>query len=164
MQSKRKNLLRLFLFFPILLLSQDVFTLPEEADHLIYTLTQELSQADKEVYIFSSKLNGYKLITTLKKLTKKNITIHIISADLSNSKNKASYLNLLEGVHLYTLVEHEDRVIKGSLLCIDDNKLYLSSASLDKVSIYNNYSFVLSKQTECNYLFKRVINRSTKIQ
>ena len=157
-------MLRLFLFFPLLLLSQDVFTLPDEADHFVYALTQELSKADKEVYIFSSKLNEYKLITTLKKLSKKKVPIHIISSDLRNDENKALYLNLLKGVHLYELVEHEDRVLQGSLLCIDDNRLYLSSDALDKVSLYNNYAFVLSKQTACNFLFKGLIAKSTKIQ
>ena len=157
-------MLRLFLFFPILLLSQDIFTLPDEADHFIYTFTKELSKADKEVYLFSSKLNEYKLITALKKLSKKKIHIHIISTDIENEDNKASFLNLLEGIDLYTLVQHEDRVIKGSLLCIDDKKLYLSSDSLDKASLYNNYAFILVKNTECNYLFKRLIDKATKIQ
>lgn len=157
-------MLRLFLFFPLLLLSQDVFTLPDETNHFIYTFSKELSKADKEVHIFSSKLNEYTLISTLKKLSKKKVPLHIFTSELSQEDNKASYLSLLVGVHVYSLAEHKDRLIKGSLVCIDDKKLYLSTQSLDKVSLYSDYAFVVVKETKCKHLFNKLKEKSTKIQ
>ena len=157
-------MLRLFLFFPLLLLSQDTFSLPQEAEHFVYTLSTELIKADHEVYIFSSQLNEYKLIAALKKLSKKGVPIHIISADLKHQENKASYLSLLKNIHLYTLVQHEDRIIKGSLICIDNKKLYLITERLDKVSLHHNYAFAIAKKTDCKHLFTKLLGRSTKIK
>jgi len=157
-------LLRLFLFFPILLLSQDIFTLPQEANHFIYTFSKELVKAEQEVYIFSSMLNEYELINALKKLSKKGVSVYIISRDLRKEDNKASYLSLLKGISLYILPQHKSRDIKGSLICIDNKKLYLSSESLDHASMYNNHAFVSVQQRQCQDLFKRMIGISTKIK
>jgi len=157
-------LLRLFLFFPLLLLSQDLFTLPDEAAHFLDSYNQDLLQTKKEVYLFSQEINDYTLVKTLKKLSKDNISIVIISQESSSLENKAYYLNLFEGVILYALPTNEQRSLKGSLTCIDNKRLYILSESLHKLSLRNNYSFVLRKDTPCKFIFDKLIQKSIKRQ
>ena len=158
-------MLRLFLFFPLLLLSQDLFTLPDEAAHFMDSYNKDLLDAKKDVYLFSQEINDYTLERTLKKLSKKKISIIIITQEERTPKNnKAYYLNLFEGVTLYTLPSNAQRVLKGSLTCIDNKKLYISSDSLDKLSLHNNYSFALRKKIPCNVIFDTLIQKSTKRQ
>lgn len=155
-------MLRLFLFFPLLLLSQDVFILPDEAAHFLDSYNQDLLSTKKEIYLFTQEINNYTLVKTLKKLSKNKISIIIVSQEKTSLKNKAHYLNLFEGVTLYTLPTNEQRQLKGSLTCIDNKRLYILSESLSGLSLHNNYSFALSKDLPCNFIFGTLIQKSIK--
>ena len=157
-------MLRLFLFFPILLLSQDIFVLPDEAEHYLHTYNNDLLRAKKEVYIFSPNINEYKLIHTIKKLSKKKVHITIISQENHNKDNKISTLSLLKNISIYTLSTDEKRRLRGTLTCVDDTIVYLCSESLEYSSLRNNYAFVLRKKMPCKHLFTDLVEKSIQKQ
>lgn len=156
--------MKLFLFFPILLLSNEVFVLPQETDYFIDSYTKSLEGTQKEVYIFSDIIDDYTVIKTLKKLSKRNIQIHIISQDLYKQDNRVTYLNLLKGVHLYTLTQTKDKVLKGSYTCIDDKSSYLSTQNLAHSGLIRNHSFVSFQRHKCKDTFTHLLELCTKIK
>jgi len=156
--------LKIFLFFPVLLFSNEIFTLPQEADSFINTYTKALLKTQKEVYIFSDTIDEYSVVQALRKLTKKDIKIYIISDNLHQEKNKAAYLNLLNGVHLYTLIKTEHKPLQGSYTCIDDKILYLSTQSFQHTSLITNHSFALSQNIPCKTVFMDLLKLCTKIK
>ena len=157
-------MIRLFLFFPLLLLSQEVFTLPQEANHFTSVYSRDLIQAKNSVYIFCKDVDEYSFISALKKLSKRDIPITLITTDTEEKLKKISYLDLLKGVKVFTLNTHEQRKIKGSLSCIDDTILYLTSDNLEYTAFKQNYSFVLKQETRCESIFTDLIKLSTQRQ
>ena len=157
-------MLKLFIFFPLLLISSEVFTLPQEADYFIHTYTKSLVEAKSDVYIISHSIDDYNIIKSLKELSKKEVEIYIISKDIDKETNKASYLNLLKGVHLYTLNSAKERSVQGSYTCIDNKLLYLSTQSLEHTALKNNHSFVLVQESSCKTIFTKLLKLCTKIK
>jgi len=157
-------LLKYFLFFPILLWANDLFVLPQEADYFLHSYTKDLSNAQDEVYLFSKTIDDYSVIKSLKKLSKKDIKIYIISKDIYAEKNKVSYLNLLKNVQVYTLNGSQKKDIKGSFTCIDDKLSYLSTQDLEHKALNQNHSFVHVQKGPCKSVFTRLLKLSTKIK
>lgn len=155
---------RLLLFFPLLLLSQDFFTLPDENSHYIDSYAKDLLNTKEEVIIVSSTINEYKIMNVLKKLSKKEVSIIIITQGIKDEKNRSSYLSLLKNIQVYTLVTHPQRNIKGSMTCIDDKIFYTSSLNLEHSQIKSHYAFASKKNTPCKFLFTGFIEKSIKIQ
>ena len=153
-------MIRLFLFFPLLLLSQEVFTLPQEASYFTNEYRTDLMKAKKSVYIFCEDINEYSFIAALKVLSKRDIPITLITKDTEKKLKKISYLDLLKGVKVFTLSTHEQRQIKGSLSCIDDAILYLTSDKLEHTAFKQNYSFVLRQENKCEEIFTDLIKLS----
>lgn len=157
-------MLRLFLFFPLLLLSQELFILPQESEYALYSLKKKLSKANKEVYLFTPSLNDYLLVNTLKKLNKEKVTITLISSNTNKQNSAISALSLLENVHFYTLLENDVRKIKGTVVCIDDTTLYLSSQNLAHTNIRQDYGFTSLEKKNCTKFFTRLLKLATKIR
>ncbi|PHR56855.1 MAG: hypothetical protein COA44_07020 [Arcobacter sp.] len=157
-------MLKTFLLFPILLFSNEVFTLPQEADYFINSYTKSLLQTQKEVYVFSQSIDDYSVLQALKKLSKKDVQIYIISKDIYVQTNKVSYLNLLKGVHLYTLAKAKEKSLKGSYTCIDNKLLYISTGSLNHHSLITDHSFVIAQENSCKAIFTELLKLCTKIK
>lgn len=157
-------MLKLFVFFPILLLSSEIFTLPQETDYFINSYTKALLKTQNEVYIFSDIIDDYTVVKALKKLSKRDVQIYIISKDIYEETNKASYLNLLQGVHLYTLKSTKDKSLQGSYTCIDDKLLYLTTQSLHHVALTKNHSFAFSQKNACKAVFTNLLKLCSKIK
>lgn len=157
-------MLKLFVFFPIFLLSNEVFTLPQEADYFINSYTIDLLKAQNEVHIFSDTINDYSVIQAIRKLSKKDVKVYIISKDIYKKETKVSYLNLLKGVHLYTLKSTKDKSLEGSYTCIDNKLLYLSTQNLHHTSLHTNHSFALSQKNACKSIFTKILELCSKIK
>lgn len=157
-------MIRLFLLFPLLLLSQEVFTLPQEANYFTYEYANDLKRAKKSVYIFCNDINEYSFMTALKLIAKKDIPINIITKNQDKNLKKISSLALLKGVKIFTLSTHDQRKIKGSLSCIDNQILYLTSETLEHTALEKNYSFVLKQKNNCEAIFTNVLKLSSQKQ
>lgn len=134
--------------------------LPDDAHSLMSSYNRDIKNAKKEVYIFSSTLNEYTLIHTLKQLSKRDIPIIIISAEALEKEDKTGYLSLFKNISLFTMPSLSSREIKGSIICIDDDKFYLISQTLEEKRLKERYAFAMYKQIECSYLFKTLLQRS----
>ena len=150
-------MLKLFLFFPIFLFSQDFFMLPDEAEHFQNSLSKELKKANTSIEVFSPFLDDYLSSKTLKVMAKKGIKITIITQD---KESKFSHLALFENVTVYTLKTKVQ--LKGTLLCIDNKELFLLSNALEYKSLRRDYSFALHTHTPCHQTFETLKSRSTK--
>lgn len=159
--KKEKYLLRLLLFFPIILLSQEIYLLPDDAHTLLSQYNSDIKSAKKEVFIFSAHLDDYSLTATLKKLSKQNIPITIISRSPIEEKNKMSYLSLFENISIFTLRSLNSEEIRGSFICIDDEKYYLINDELDKKRLKTIHSLASYNEGKCSYLFKILLQRSS---
>lgn len=160
--KKERNLLRLLIFLPIFLLSQDTFILPDEANHLMDQLNTNVKQAEKEVYIFTPHLDDYIFIKNLKSLAKKKVPIVIITQEPIAKENQVLRLSLFNNITIYTLRPFRDsKAINGSLVCIDDKRLFLLSAEINRKEMKNSYSFSMLKEQPCDALFQTLISRSS---
>jgi len=164
MQLKRKNLLRLFLFCPVILFSQELFTFPDESQYFMHTYLQSIKNTEKQVYILSSGISNYYLINTIKALSKKKIKVFIISTKETTKKDKTSYLSLLNNVYLYSLASHQDRVLKGSLTCIDNTIVYLSSENMNAHTLNKNYAYAMRSFNPCEKYFKSLLIKAKNIR
>jgi len=158
--QKGKNLLKLFLFFPILLFSQELFTLPDEAEHLNYSLDKQIKTAKKSIYIFSSILNSYNTLKSLKSAGKRGVQINIITQKKLTKESKTSHLSLFKNITVHSL--NSDFNLKGSLICIDDKELFLFSNNLDYKQLRQDSSFALHTQETCEKTFTTLLQRSSK--
>ncbi len=162
-------MLRLFIFFPIFLLSQDFFMLPDQADHLIHSYNSDIKKAKERVYILSPDIDEYLLLKTLRMLARQKIKLIIITGESlddsrlnteKQNRDSAGYLSLLENISVYVLKSLNKTGIEGSLICIDNEKLYLLSQSLEQKKMKQVYSLASYQETECDYIFKTLLQRS----
>jgi len=141
--------------------------LPDEATHLIGTISEKFKKANHNIYIFSPVLNEYNLIKELKKIAKKEVNITIVTAKTDSLLNRASHLTLFKNISVFTLEalknnEKYDNIdLKGSFICIDDKELFLLSDTLDTEALKSHYSFALYQKTSCKKKFNVVLKRST---
>ena len=152
-------MLKLFLFFPIILLSQDFFMLPDEVEHFQNILNKRIKKASKTVEIFSPYLDDYTTTKTLKQMAKKGIDIDIITQDKRLEESRFSHLSLFKNIHIYTL--KTESKLKGSLFCIDHNELFLLSNSLEYKSLRKDYAFAIHTKQACHQRFVDLKKRST---
>jgi len=153
-------LLRLLLFFPIILLSQEIFMLPDEADTLMHTYNSDIKKAKKEVLILTPFIDEYILTRTLKKLSKKNVSIIIITKASPAQDNKVSYVSLFKNISVFTLPALKTVSLNGSFICIDDKRSYAISGVLSQKKLKEVYSFGIYKKGKCAYLFTTLLQRS----
>ena len=159
--KKGRNLLRLLIFLPIFLFSQETFILPDEADHLMDELNINIKQAKKEVYVFTPHLDDYIFIKNLKSLAKKKVPIVIITQEPIAKENQVLRLSLFNNISIYTLRPFRDsKTINGSLVCIDGQRLFLLSSDIDRKEMKNTYSFSMLKEQACDALFQTLLSRS----
>ncbi len=159
--KKERNLLRLLIFLPIFLLSQETFLLPDEADHLMNQLNTHIKQAEKEVLIFTPHLDDYLFIKNLKSIAKKKVPIVIITQDPISKENQVLRLSLFNNISIFTLKPFSDSMsVKGSLVCIDDQRLFLLSGDINRKEMKNTYSFSVLKEQPCNTLLQTLLSRS----
>lgn len=159
--KKERNLLRLLIFLPIFLFSQETYILPDEADHLMDQLNSHIKQAEKEVFVFTPLLDDYILIKTLKSLAKKKVPVVIITQEPITKENQILRLSLFNNITIYTLRPFRDsKSISGSLVCIDDKRLFLLSADINRKEMKNTYSFSMLNEQSCDALFQTLLSRS----
>lgn len=162
----------IFLIFPVILLSQETFILPDEGAKVISTLNSHIKTAKKEVYIFTPTINDNTLVNSLKKVAKKDVNVFIITGDsLRNNKedpqqrNRASELSLFRNISVLTLQslrhgQDESNGLQGSLICIDDEDLFLLTHELDTMKLKRDYAFALHQKMGCKHLFKPLLERA----
>jgi len=153
-------LLKLFLFFPFLAFASELYTLPQESNHFINSYTNSLQNAEKEIYIFTQSIHEYNITKVLKKLSKEGIHIYILTNKLYLKESEISYLSLLKNIDVYTF-EHKE--IQGSLTCIDDKEVYLSSQDLNYKHLRQDHAFVLYEQRPCRQVFIGLTKNALKI-
>ena len=151
---------RLFIFFPIILLSQDIYLLPDDADTLMHAYNTDIKNAKKEVFIFTAYLDDYSLISTLKSVSKKNIPVTLISRSPLEDENKISHLSLFKNISVFTLKSIDHEAIGGSFICIDDEKYYLINSKMDHHQLKVSHSFATVKEGKCSHLFTLLLQRS----
>ena len=157
---------RLLLFFPLFVLANEVFTLPDHATHLINTLELRLKKANNEVYIFTPILNEYSLVKRLKQIAKKEIKIIIVTSKVDNIENKTKHLSLFNNISIFTLEalqnsEMKDQLgLKGSLVCIDNKEMFLLADALESKSLKSNYSFAYWQTGPCKEIFETLLKRT----
>lgn len=162
----------IFLIFPVILLSQETFMLPDEGTKLINTLSSHIKTAKKEIHIFTHTINANTVVNSLKKVAKKDVDVFIITEDsLRNNKenpqqpNRASQLSLFQNISVFTLQSLRHRLdesngLQGSLICIDDEDLFLLTHELDTMKLKQDYAFALHQKTRCKHLFKPLLERA----
>lgn len=154
-------MLRLLLFLPFILCSQETFILPDESHHLMHTLNKNIQNAKQDVYIFTPTLNDYLLIKSLKALSKKKIPITIITQAPISKQNQVLKLSLLKHISLYVLAAFKDsETIHGSLVCIDNQELFSLSSDINSKRLKEEYSFAHYQKQHCHKLFKTFLSRS----
>ena len=161
----------IFLVFPVFLLLQEAFTLPDQGDKLIHSLNLHLKKAKHEVYIFTPVINDYTIIRSLKKAAKGDVRITLITNESirqdqnkTGINNQAAYLSLFKNISVFTLPSfHHDQdsssELKGSLLCIDDEELFVIANGLSNKKLKSDYAFALHQKVKCNYLFEPLLER-----
>ncbi len=154
-------MLRLLLFLPLILYSQETFLLPDDAQYLMHRLNKNIQNAKEDVYIFTPNLNDYLLIKTLKALSKKKLPLTIITQAPISNENQVLKLSLLKHVSLYTLLPFKDsNTIHGSLVCIDNQELFSLSSDINSKRLREEYSFAHYHKQNCHALFKTLLPRS----
>lgn len=158
-------MLRLFLFFPLFLLSQDLFLLPDESRNFLDTLNTHIKKANHEIYLFTPSIDEYTLLKTLKQRAEKNVKITIITSEPISEKNKAAYLSLFKNIHVFALspLLHEiqnEGGLQGSLVCIDNKELFLLSEAVESENLKQNYAFALYQKRRCEQIFHTLIKRA----
>ena len=158
---------KIFLFLPIFLLASEFFTLPNDANHLNYTISQDIKKATKEIYIFTQNLNSYEISKALSKSAKRNIKINIITLKNKDEKNNAFRLVLYKNISVFTL-KSTSKTPNGSLICIDNKNLFFLSDIINFKSFQNNISFatktsLISQKKDklnCKNIFKDLLQES----
>ena len=160
-----------FLIFPVFLLLQEAFLLPDQADKLLYSINAHLKEAKHEVFIFTPTVDDYSLIRSLKKAAKNDVKITLITNESirqdpnkSKIKNQGAYLSLFQNISVYTLPSfHHDQdrssELKGSLVCIDNKELFIITHTLSTKELKRDYAFGLHQKMECNTLFEPILER-----
>ena len=162
MVKKEKNLLRLLLFLPIFLFSSETFILPDETDHLMHTMNKEIKGARNQIYFITPHLNDHTFIKTIKRVAKKGILVTIITEEPLQPDNQVSRLTLFNNMEVFTLKPfNQSEKIQGSLICIDNHKLFMLNSDIDNKKMKNSYSFATYSQEACNDLFYTLLERST---
>lgn len=157
---------RLLLFFPLFVLANETYLLPDQATHFINTLDHRLKQAKNEVYIFTPFLDEYSLVKRLKKIARKGVKITIITSKTDNIDDKTKHLSLFKNISVLTLEavlnsEVKERFgLKGSLVCIDDRESFVSTDTLATQSLQSNYSFAFQETGLCEGMFETIIKRA----
>ena len=161
----------IFLVFPVFLLLQEVFMLPDQGDRLVHSVTTHLKKAKHEVFIFTPVIDDYTLIRSLKKSAKNDVKITLVTNESirqkrkkTDSNNKGAYLSLFQNISVCTLPSfHHDQdsssELKGSLLCIDDEELFVIANELSTKKLKSDYAFALHQKVKCNYLFEPLLQR-----
>jgi phosphatidylserine/phosphatidylglycerophosphate/cardiolipin synthase-like enzyme len=162
----------IFLVFPLFLLSQEAFMLPDQGERLIHHINTDLKKAKKEVLIFTPFIDDYSIIRSLKKVAKNDVKITLVTnASIRNEQNKSeiknqsAYLSLLQNISVYTLPSfHHDQDdssgLNGSLICIDDQQLFIITHGLSTKKLKSTYAFGLRQTIQCNTLFEPLLERS----
>lgn len=162
----------IFLVFPVFLLLQDTFMLPDQGDRLIHSITEHLKKAKHEVFIFTPVIDEYSIIRSLKKTAEKDVKVTLITNESirqdhnkTDLKNQGAYLSLFQNISVFTLPSfHHDHdnssELKGSLICIDDKELFMITHGLRSRKLKSDYAFALYRQMKCNTLFEHLLERS----
>ncbi len=162
----------IFLVFPVFLLLQEAFMLPDQGDRLVHSITTHLKKATHEVLIFTPAIDDYTIIRSLKKASENDIKITLITNDsIRKDKtkvdpgNQSAYLSLFQNISVHTLPSyHHDKDIssglKGSLICIDDEELFVITHELSSKRFKSDYAFALHQKTKCNTLFEPLLERA----
>lgn len=156
-----KNLLRLLIFWPLFLFSQETFLLPDDADHLMNTIYTHIDKAHRKVYIFTGGLDDYLLIKHLKSLAKKDVPITLITQGPIAKDNGALKLTLVKNISVLSLQPFgTSNMIKGSFICIDNNRFFLLSEELNSKVLKTRYSIATYEENVCNTTFHTLLKRS----
>ncbi len=159
--KKGENLLRLFIFLPLFLFSQETFLLPDEADHLMDRIYTHIDKAHKDVFIFTRHLDDYLLIKHLKGLAKKGIPITLITQEPISQDNKVHRLTLIKNISVLSLQPFgESDTLKGSLICIDNSRFFMLSEELNSKMMQRRYSFATFQEQACHTVFQTLLKRS----
>lgn len=146
--------------------------LPDEGDRLLHSITTHLKKAKREVYIFTPLIDEYAIIRSLKKTAKSDVKITLITDESirkdqnrTGPKNQSAYLSLFQNISVFTLsTYHNDQdsgsELHGSLICIDDEELFLVTHSLSTQKLKSDYAFALHQKMKCNTLFEPLLERS----
>jgi hypothetical protein len=158
-------LFRLLLFFPVLLLAQEIFLLPDEGRYFLDTLNAKIKKAEHQLYLFTPFLDEYSLIRTLKQRAKKELQITIITSEPLQKQNKAAHLALFENIQIFTLSpldygSENPQALSGSFGCIDNKELFLLSEDLDGKKIRADYAFALFQKKACETIFHTLLQRT----
>jgi len=133
--------------------------LPDDSNTLIDALNTDILSAKKEIFILTPAISEYTTVRSLKKLSKKNIPITIISNIPQNDKNKISHLSLLNNISIFTLKSFANEDIKSSFICVDDKKYYHLSNSLNQAKLKETHAFATFSKGSCTHFFKTLIKR-----
>ncbi len=152
----------LLLFFPLILFCDEFFVLPEQNTLFTHHLNRDLLKARNHVYLFSAKLNYYRLQNTLKTLASKQVQLTLITDDIPNRDNRLFQLALLQHVDLYQLKSTYPS--KGTLVCIDDRIHYQLSTTLDLDETRTHPAFASVQTLPCADYFHLLLKRSIKTQ
>jgi hypothetical protein len=162
----------IFLIFPVFLLLQEAFLLPDQADKLVHCINTHLKKAKREVFIFTPAIDEYSLIRSLKNAAKNDVKITLVTNESirqeqnkTGMKNQGAYLSLFQNISVYTLPSfHHDQdsssALKGSLVCIDNKELFMITHALSTKKLKSDYAFGLHQKTQCSTLFKPILERS----
>lgn len=146
--------------------------LPDQGDRLLHSITVHLKKAKHEVFIFTPIIDDYTLIRSLKKTAKGTVNITLITNESirqdqnkTTLNNKGAYLSLFQNISVFTLASfHNDKdlisELKGSLICIDNEELFIITQALSTKKLKSDYAFALYQQTPCNTLFKPLLERA----
>ncbi len=153
-------MLRLFLFFPVLVLAQELFLLPDDAEILMSSYLKKVQQTRSKLYLYTPYLNDRDLVKSIKQLAKKEVKTIIISQKPLAPDNKITHLALFENIHVYTLKNSKERNMQGSFICIDDQEYFLIDDQLDQNRLKEGYSISLFQVGPCKTLFSTLLRRS----
>jgi len=135
--------------------------LPDDADTLMYSYNTDIKQAKKTISILSPSINDFSLIYSLKKLSKQNVPVVIITQLPLDEANKISYLSLFKNISVFTLKASEYLNTRGSIICVDNQKSYYISNALNQKKLKTDYAFGIYKEEACSYIFKTLLQRCT---
>ncbi len=156
---------RLLLFFPVFLLAQEIYLLPDESKYFMDTLNAKIKKAEHQFYLFTPFLDEYTLVRTLKQRAKRDLQITIITSEPLQKHNKAAHLALFENIKIFTLspLSHDNenpQALSGSFGCIDNKELFLLSEDLDSKKIRADYAFALFHKEACETIFHTLLERA----
>jgi len=145
--------------------------LPDQGDRLVHSITAQLKTAKHEVLIFTPVMDEYTLIRSLKKAAKNDVKITLITNESirqehnkTDINNQGAYLSLFHNIAVCTLPSfHHDQdsssELKGSLICIDNEELFMITHGLSTKKLKSDYAFGLHQKIQCNTLFEPLLER-----